>query len=244
MTDFSNRVKEFLAFHRSGVLATLQEDGYPGGALVPYDFDQSGNIYIFIAGLTQHARNLERDARSSLTVCDHFAPMNPQPYGRAVVYGQFLPLDEIEREEGQASYYERFPMSRDYPHDFSLLKCVPEAIYWNGGFASAGWVDMNRYRGVLLDQVVYHGMPMLEHMNEDHSSAVLELAVAYIGVSSKARYARLVGINGQGITVEYYLDEVRTRTRIPFPAFCDNPEAVRRLIIDMLSKARSEKTSD
>ena len=77
MTDFSKIGKEFLAFHRSGVLSTLQADGYPGGALgLPFDFDQKGNLYSFIAGLTQHAKNLAQDSRSSLTVCDHFAPMN------------------------------------------------------------------------------------------------------------------------------------------------------------------------
>jgi len=240
MADFSKKVKEFLAFHRSGVLATLQENGYPGGALVPYDVDQSGTFYIFIAGLTQHARNLARDARSSFTVCDHFAPMNPQPYGRAVVYGQFMPLDESERERHQASYYERFPASRGYPHDFVLLKCMPEAIYWNGGFASAGWIDMTQYRVLPLDQVAYHGMPMVEHMNEDHASAVLELAVAFCGVPTDARYAKMVDINGTGIVIEFYADETRTRKRIPFSAFCDNPGAARGFIIELLSKARSQ----
>lgn len=241
MSDFSKKVKEFLAFHRSGVLATLQENGYPGGALVPYDIDQSGNLYIFIAGLTQHARNLGRDARSSFTVCDHFAPMNPQPYGRAVVYGQFLTLDDSEREERLASYYERFPASREYPHDFFPLKCMPEAIYWNGGFASAGWIEMNEYRLLPLDQVAYHGMPMVEHMNEDHSSAVLELAVAYLGVPPEAKYAKLVGVDGKGVVLEYYRDEARLRKRIPFPAFCNDPGTVRGLVIGLLSRARTEK---
>jgi hypothetical protein len=244
MTDFSKKVKEFLAFHRSGVLATLQDNGYPGGALVPYDIDQSGNLFIFIAGLTQHARNLARDARASITICDHFAPMNPQPYGRAVVYGQFMPVDESEREQHQAMYYERFPESRGYPHDFFLAKCVPENIYWNGGFASAGRVDMHEYSMLPRDQVAYHGMPMVEHMNEDHSGAVLELAVAYLGVSADARYARLVGINGKGILVECYRDGTRMRKRIPFSTFCTIPGAVQGLIKELLLKARSEKTSE
>jgi putative heme iron utilization protein len=208
-------IKQFVALHCAGVLATKRSDGYPGGALVPYDVDSNGAIYMFIAGLTQHAQDLARDAKASLTICDRFAPLNPQPFPRVVIYGEVFAVAGTELGECLASYQERFPLSRYYPHDFVLYRLNPTRIYWNGGFGTAGWVPMSEYPGVALDLVSYRGMAALDHINSHHRDVVVRLASTF-ALEDAARSALMVSVTSKGCTVQFAKEGRIVRRTIPF----------------------------
>lgn len=195
-------VKQFIALHCAGVLATNRSDGFPGGALVPYDVDSSGAIYMFIAGLTQHAQDLESDPKASLTVFDRFAPPNPQPFPRVVIYGEVVKVPVSELPGCLESYQDRFPVSRHYPHDFVLYRLKPSKMYWNGGFGMAVWVAMNEYHSRQLDPVSYHGMKALEHINSYHREVASQLSLAF-GPEDAGLSALIVSIGSKGCTVQF-----------------------------------------
>jgi heme iron utilization protein len=240
---FAEHAKKFLSFQVTGCLGTLRPDGYPGAALVPYDMDQAGRIVIYIAGLTQHFKQLCANPKASFLIEDHFAASDPRPYARAVVYGSFTRVADDELKLLSESYFNRFPESRNYPHDFAFWVCDPESIYWNGGFATAGWVDMPTYKSSQIDSFSYEGMRAVEHMNLDHSDALLTIAKAFCGVGATGTYARMCMMDSKGITVEVLEGKATKRKSVDFSLAYDAgmaPESVgsRAAIIALLVKAR------
>ncbi len=73
-------------------------------------------------------------------------------------------------------------------------------------------------------------------MNRDHATSVAELAAHYAKASGTA--ARMVGLDARGFDVEVTLADGARRVRIPFPAPATTPDAVRKTVMGMLSKAR------
>ncbi len=54
----------YLEPFKSAVLGTLSENGYPFSSYAPFYYDGK-SIYIFISNIATHAKNIQRDARTS-----------------------------------------------------------------------------------------------------------------------------------------------------------------------------------
>lgn len=213
-----------------GVLATVSVDvaGYPFGSVVPYCLDSRGRPLILIASIAQHTKNIRADRRVSLTVFDRAEP-DLQAAGRVTVLGDARALQADERDLAWR-YYRYFPQSHDYDrtHDFAFYAIEPRRIRFIGGFGAIHWFEP---RALVVanpfDTEAERGI--VEHMNDDHSKALLHYcAVAGIVVPHGVT-PELVGCDSEGINLRLDARVVR----IAFAAPVQTLQAVRQTLVAM-----------
>lgn len=78
-------LRELLQAQRIASLGTLDEHGAPFVSMVPYALlPASGELVVHVSGLAAHTRNLERQPRAALMVCQAEVAGEPE-IGRAHV---------------------------------------------------------------------------------------------------------------------------------------------------------------
>lgn len=240
-------LRNFVTLHRVGTLCTLSHShpGYPFGSIAPYDVDESGRLILFISRIAEHFRNLQTDPHASLFVADRFGSGDPQAYGRATLLASFAEIPEGECFPVAERYFKRFPEApgRRIAHDFAFLRGEPERIRWIGGFGDIRWVDGASYRDAVFDPIAYHGMKMIDHMNEDHQDALADIIRAQVGIPEGRGPYRMVAMSSRGFTISYNSGSGKTRIDIPFskelrPSAESLSDDVRREIIAVLKVCR------
>ena len=92
--------RAWLAAGTQASLGTLSADpaseGWPFQSIVPYALDERGRPLLLLAGIAQHTRNLARDPRASLLVCQPDAP-DPQAGWRLTLLGRMRRLRRTGR---------------------------------------------------------------------------------------------------------------------------------------------------
>ncbi|MGE6531550.1 HugZ family protein [Pseudomonas sp. NPDC077382] len=213
-----------------GVLSTHSKamPGFPFGSAVPYCLSEEGWPLILISRIAQHTKNLQADPHCSLLVAERGAE-DVQATGRLTLLAEAVPLtDEAAVEAAAERYYRYFPESRDYHrvHDFDFWVLQPVRWRYIGGFGAIHWLDQvalaNPFAPPSGDEV-----DMLEHMNQDHSSAIAHY-VQQAGLPS-APAARMVGIDSEG----FHLSIGQAIHWLAFPDTCTSPGAVRQALVAM-----------
>jgi hypothetical protein len=132
-----------------GVLSTLSaaEPGYPFGSVVPVcpsnaRPSNAGEALLLLSHLAQHSRNLDADARCALTLFDPVEG-DVQQGRRLTCMGRCQPLDDAA---ALARYCRHFPRGAFYAGElgFRLYGFRPERAHYNGGFATARWLGVDR----------------------------------------------------------------------------------------------------
>jgi hypothetical protein len=143
-------------------------------------------------------------------------------------------------------YLARFPEAKGYfaAHDFHAHVLKVERVRWFEGFGSMGWIDRApfvRACGQRPDPLLRYAAGIIDHMNEDHADALLEL-VAHVHRRSAAE-ARMTSVDENGFDVLVKLPRARkwTSLRIPFGRPQRTPDGVRLRLIAMLAEARQAK---
>ena len=213
-----------------GVLSTHSKamPGFPFGSAVPYCLSEEGWPLILISRIAQHTKNLQADPHCSLLVAERGAE-DVQATGRLTVLAEAVPLTDRAAVEAAAErYYRYFPESRDYHrvHDFDFWVLQPVRWRYIGGCGAIHWLDQvalaNPFARTSGGEV-----DMLEHMNQDHSSAIAHY-VQQAGLSS-APAARMVGIDSEG----FHLSIGQAIHWLAFPDTCTSPGAVRQALVAM-----------
>jgi hypothetical protein len=127
-----------------GVLSTMStaEPGYPFGSVVPLCLSNVGEPLLLLSHLAQHSRNVEADPRCALTLFDPVEG-DVQQGRRLTCMGRCQPLDDAD---ALARYCRHFPRGTVYARElgFRLYGFIPERAYYNGGFATARWLGVDR----------------------------------------------------------------------------------------------------
>ena len=227
---------------RQGVLSSAHErhGGWPFGSLVPYALSAEGDPILLLSDIAEHTHNLNAEPRASLLVSDPAARDRPQSAARVTLMGRAVRPTGPALEAAGAAYTERFPESKGYfsAHGFAIVVLAVERVRWIAGFGSMGWLDRAGWSAACApaDPLGTEAAGIVEHMNRDHATSVAELAAHYAKASGTA--ARMVGLDARGFDVEVTLADGARRVRIPFPAPATTPDAVRKAVMGMLSKAR------
>ncbi len=134
-----------------GVLSTLSaaEPGYPFGSVVPLCLSNAGEALLLLSHLAQHSRNLDADPRCALTLFDPVEG-DVQQGRRLTCMGRCQPVDDAD---ALARYCRHFPRGNFYAGElgFRLYGFAPERAHYNGGFATARWLGVDR----LLDGAAF-----------------------------------------------------------------------------------------
>ena len=228
-----HEARALLRRHNFGVLSTHSIDmpGYPFGSVTPYAVDHAGQPVILISSIAQHTKNIDGDARVSLTVLDANA-REQQAASRLTV------LADATRVEGpsaaaRALYLSHFPDAAGYFdfHDFSLFTLEVRRARFIGGFGKIHWVEAADLK--LANPLAASEVEILEHMNADHRPALEAYCRAFLGLEPEA--VTMSGIDAEGF--DLLVDGVHARVTLDAPIA--TPEEARMALVALVRRARA-----
>lgn len=239
----SELVRTLLADGGFASLTTLTDEGYPYGSLAAFSTLADGSAMLCISDMAAHTHNARRDPRAGLFVAaarsvdDTHDPLD-EP--RASIVGDLRPYEatptEIER------HLEVHPQTADYAHfdDFGWWRLSIVSARFVGGFGSMSWVDGASVADAVADPVLPHARPAIEHMNDDHADASLDMARELAGLP-EATAATVHAIDRHGVTLYVDTPAGFRIARLPFADDpLDDPGQVRAAVVELTKRARGE----
>lgn len=219
-----------LRSRRSAALATaLATDAdWPYASLVTFACDVDGSPILLLSKLSDHTRNLQRDARGSLLIEDASRRVNPQTGPRVTLLGRILADREprlrhrfLARHPGAALYAEF--------GDFRVFRMAVERVHWVGGFGRARWLEA---AAVLAERdaarLLADGEPtLLEQINRDYAASVDRYANSVLHRAGSGW--QVVGIDTDGCD----LTRGVAVARLPFPRPVRDADDLRATLADL-----------
>lgn len=236
-TQAVNDAKQLVYKKNSGVMSTLSYNlrGYPFGSVTPYMCDEQGKLYFFISDIAQHTKNLVHDKRMSLTIFDAAQTGDQNEHGRVTIVGDGSLVPAENAEVLLNKYIALYPEADSYrsAHDFNLWQLDPVRIRYIGGFGKIFWIEKDEW---LTSEKAWDDnqeLHMINHMNEDHKDAMSLILNNHYHVDDTAPVMN--GLLPQGC----YIRSHNKNYYIPFNEVCDNPQAVRKALVQLTKDARA-----
>jgi putative heme iron utilization protein len=238
--DAKQAAKSLLRATRAGALATIDRNtGHPFASLVNVATDVDGALLILVSRLSTHTANLENDGRASVLLAAT-GKGDPLAHPRLTLIGSFVRLgrDHPDEARGRRRFLARHPKSELYAGfvDFAFWRLQTVSAHLNGGFARAADLTaadvLTDLRGT--ESLIEAEASAIAHMNEDHPDAVRLYATRLLG-GSDGNW-RLTGLDPEGLDLA--LGDATLR--LSFPGRIADPQALRRMVVDLAAKAREE----
>ena len=241
--SFAERARTLVHIGRIGSLSTLsrKQPGFPFGSVMPYGLDASGRPIFLISTMAMHTQNLQADPRASLLITQPDASGDPLGASRVTLVGNAHTVPESDRADSRALYLERYPNSKYWVdfEDFAFYRMDVLDVYYVGGFGVMGWVQASDYVQARPDPLADSAGTILEHMNADHKDALVLLARAFAGIDSQE--AAMTAVDRLGFHVRLKTHEGMKGTRIGFLREVNNPAEARKVLVEMVQRARGGK---
>ena len=167
-----------------GVLSTnsVQYPGYPTGSVVGFWLDEGLPFFSF-STMSAHTTDISKDGKVSLTVMAN--DFKGAAEGRVVLIGNVEKVNDDAkvaklRELYLAKHKEAFWINFG---DFSMFKMTSLLnVRYVGGFARAGTCSLEEYLAASPDPIAPFAGPVMTHMNDDHSDAIVAMVNHFAGV--------------------------------------------------------------
>ena len=238
---FAERARTLVHLGRIGSLSTLsrKQPGFPFGSVMPYGLDGRGRPIFLISTMAMHTQNLQADARASLLVTQDDGSGDPLGASRVTLVGNAAHLPEVEVAEARALYLARYANSKYWVdfEDFSFYRMDVVDIYYVGGFGVMGWVSASDYDRSQPDPLADSAAGIIQHMNADHSAALVLLARKFAAIESQE--ATMTAIDRLGFHVRVKTQEGMRGARIAFLREVRDPVETRKILVEMVQEARS-----
>jgi heme iron utilization protein len=235
----AERARTLVAERTTGSLATLALDppGYPYASFVTFALAGAQPVFL-ISRVAEHTRNLTADPRASLLVHES-GSADPLANGRVTLLGrcQKLPRGETEARTAflaahpSAAYYVDF-------QDFDFFALQLEAVRYIGGYGRMSWVAAADFCAAVADPIAPAATGILEHMNQDHASALRAYARAFTRATD-VQSALMTAVDRLGFELSVTTKEGRGPARIAFEQPLANAGAARTALIALLRKAEA-----
>lgn len=239
-TSFAERARTLVHRGCVGALATHSRrvPGFPFASVAPYGVDERGNPVFLVSTLAMHTQNLLSDDRASLLVAESAAAERALAVSRVTLVGRVSSVSADVAAALGAPYLERHPAAHAWVElkDFGWYRLEVAELYYVAGFGAMGWVAAEDYAAAAVDPLADHAEGILEHMNADHSDAVLLYAQVLAGV--EADTATMIGIDRLGFQVRACKDDQHRTVRLGFPSEVRSTDAARQALIGLLKTAR------
>lgn len=238
--SFSERARTLVHLGRIGSLSTLsrKQPGFPFGSVMPYALDDRGRPIFLISTMAMHTQNLQADPRASLLVTQADAGGDPLGAGRVTLLGDVSPIPEGEIAEARKVYTDGYPNSKYWVdfEDFAFYRLEPIDVYYVGGFGVMGWVTAAEYSEAKHDPLADVAPGILQHMNAEHSNALIELARAFADI--EAQEATMTSVDRLGFHVHLRTTDGIRGARIAFLREVRTPSDARETLVEMVQQAR------
>ncbi|MPY96224.1 MAG: DUF2470 domain-containing protein [Acidimicrobiia bacterium] len=225
----------------TGYLATLTEAGEPFGSVTSFGLDDEGRPVLCISDIAEHTANAGRDARASLLVAEaRDAGSDPLAAGRVTLVGRLLRLGAAEAAPWRGPYLARNPHAASFVDygDFGWWRLEVSSVRYVGGYGRMGWVPAEAYAVARPDPIRSLVVGAVEHLNDDHADAMLDLAHVLAGRPA-AVAATATGIDRYGLEASIDLGGQHVWARFEFPEPVGDDMAMRKAVVALVEKARS-----
>jgi putative heme iron utilization protein len=240
---FAERARTLVYQERTGSLATVsrKHPGHPFASLMPYGLDGEGRPLLLISALAVHTQNLHGDPRASLFVAQSAAGGEALAAARVTLMGRAARLSDGEVAAARQAYLARHEAAGYWAdfEDFAFWRLEVNDVYFVGGFAAMGWVSIADYRAARPDPLADIAYEIMEHMNRDHSGALVEYARHF--ARAEAENAVMAGVDRLGFKLRLTQGDRRWSVRIAFPRSVSSADESRETLIAMLRQARSAR---
>jgi putative heme iron utilization protein len=244
--SFSERARTLVYLGRIGSLSTLsrKQPGFPFGSVMPYGLDQRGRPIFLISTMAMHTQNLQADPRASLLVTQADASGDPLGASRVTLVGNALTIPKPEVPEARQLYLERYANSKYWVdfEDFSFYRMDVLDVYYVGGFGVMGWVQASDYDQSQPDPLADAASGIIEHMNNHHKDALILLARALAGIESQE--AAMTAVDRLGFHLRLKTQDGMKGARIAFVREVTNSGEARKVLVEMVQRARQGQVSD
>jgi putative heme iron utilization protein len=205
---------------------------------MPYAPDDQGAPLLLISAMAMHTQNLEADARASLLATQPGWTEDPLAGGRVTLMGRAARVSDRERGAAREAYLARHPKAAFWVdfEDFAFWRLEVTDVYFVGGFAAMDWVTGEGYATARPDPLADAAEGILEHMNRDHTDALLTLARAH--ADAAAEEATMLSVDRLGFRVRVRSGERLHAARISFSREVTTAEECRSALIEMIRDAR------
>jgi heme iron utilization protein len=238
--SFAERARTLMHLGRIGSLSTLsrKQSGFPFGSVMPYGLDHRGRPIFLISTMAMHTQNLQADTRASLLVTQDDGSGDPLGASRVTLVGNASRIPEAEVAEARELYLARYANSKYWVdfEDFSFYRMDLVDVYYVGGFGVMGWVSASDYDGSQPDPLADSMAGIIQHMNADHSDALVLLARKFAGIESQE--ATMTAVDRLGFHVRVKTTEGVRGARIAFLREVRDPGETRKVLVEMLQQAR------
>ena len=236
---YAERVRTLVYRSRSGTLSTLSEKhpDWPFGSLMPYGLDERGRPTFLISTMAMHTHNLIRDPRASLFVSQTDSGGDPLDASRVTLMGETTKVPDDELSKVRELYLTRYQNASYWVDfdDFSFYRMEIKDIYFVGGFGAMGWVTVEEYQEANVDPLADSAADIIQHMNEDHGGALIQMGKEFAGI--EAQQATMTSVDRLGFHVRLKSGEEVFSKRIGFIREVANAEECRKVIVEMVGQA-------
>jgi heme iron utilization protein len=243
--SFAERAMTLVYLGRVGSLSTLsrKQPGFPFGSVMPYGLDGQGRPIFLISSMAMHTQNLQADPRASLLVTQADTNNDPLGAGRVTLLGNVKPVPANDIEMVRDLYLSRHANSKYWVdfEDFSFYRMEVVDLYYVGGFGVMGWVAAPEYASAQPDPLADTEAEIIQHMNADHADALLMLARTFAHVEPLA--ATMTAVDRLGFNLRLKTEQGMRGTRIGFLRAVTDPADTRKMLVEMVQKARQKGSS-
>lgn len=233
--------KALLRGCETGVISTISHNlrGYPFGSVSPFISCSEGKLYFYISDIAQHAKNLEKDSRMSLTVFHQAEEGDQNAHGRVTVVGDAAPIKGDKAKQILEQYVRRFPEAETYKqaHDFNVWQMDVVRVRYIGGFGKIFWLEQEEWNAPASPWSIEAEKNMIDHMNEDHQDAMSLILAHHHGIQDNAPI--MSGVVSDG----FYIYSNNKNYYVPFESTCTKHEDVRMALVKLTNRARKAQAA-
>jgi len=243
---YAERARTLAYLGRVGSLSThsRKQAGFPFGSVMPYALDDRGRPIFLISSMAMHTQNLLANPHASLLITQETGDGEVLGAGRLTLLGEVALVPEGEIGEARRLYLERHPNSKYWVdfEDFSFYRLETVDVYFVGGFGVMGWVSAQDYSDARPDPLADSAARIIEHMNADHTDALISITRAFAGI--EASEAVMTSVDRLGFHVRLKNAEGARGVRIAFLRAAQSAGDVRTVLVEMTELARTPKKPD
>ncbi|MEE9149319.1 MAG: DUF2470 domain-containing protein, partial [Candidatus Tectomicrobia bacterium] len=192
-----------------------------------------------ISALAMHTQHLQRDPRASLLIAQSDAEADPLGAARLTLMGTVTPVLEEDRESIRERYLARHAEAKSWVDfgDFAFYRMDITDSYFVGGFGVMGWVPAPDYHQAEVDLLADIAPSILQHMNTDHTDALVLLAQHFGQCAAEA--ATMTAVDRLGFHLQVQNQHQLHGLRLPFIREIHQPDEVRKVLVEMVQQARA-----
>lgn len=236
----AEEARTILAGTTVGTLASLTAAGDPWASIVTYGLLGDGTPVLCVSRLALHGRNLAEDQRASLAVSAAIGDgEDPSDAGRVTLAGRVEQPSGDEHEAARAAYHSAVSSGEVFTEfgDFTFWLLRPEQIRWVGGFGRMASADATRYAVAEPDPVAPNAAFAVEHLNDDHADALLDMARTVAG-HTDATAASCLRADRYGLDLDVRTPRGRALARVGFGRPATAPDGLRAATVELARRAR------